>query len=323
MSDTRDFTPAAGWFDDGHGMLRWWDGTAWTEEARPMSGGPDVTTKTTKAGASTWIVGGLVSLVFLIAMLNGSFGALFICAGIVGLLTGLYVFIFNRRSWVRVLPSRRAGAYTAALAIVAIVVGAAISPAPVSGGGTVALPSQSMPSGAPVSDQLVSDMAGKTSAEAGRRLESSGFDVDYVTEDGVSVDAGDDWLVTSQTPEAGTKVPAGARVTLTMEAPSEEPPAVAVAPTPLPAPPVASPAPAPAAPAPIAAPAPAPAPIAAPAPAPIAAPAPAPAPAAVVPGAFCPDALVGSSGVAANGRTYICGGKGADANGKHHWNTTT
>jgi len=73
----------------------------------------------------------------------------------------------------------------------------------------------------------------------------------------------------------------------------------------------------------VAAPAPAPAPVAAApkpaAPAP-AAPAPAPAPAAVTPGAFCPDALVGQPGVAANGRTYVCGGKGPDANGHYHWN---
>ncbi|WP_307812255.1 HNH endonuclease family protein [Lacisediminihabitans changchengi] len=44
------------------------------------------------------------------------------------------------------------------------------------------------------------------------------------------------------------------------------------------------------------------------------------APAAVSPGAFCPDALVGQSGVAANGKTYVCGGKGADAHGHYRWN---
>lgn len=42
----------------------------------------------------------------------------------------------------------------------------------------------------------------------------------------------------------------------------------------------------------------------------------------MIPGAFCPDAAVGSSGVADNGRTYVCGGKGPDANGHYHWNTT-
>ncbi|MEW2012437.1 MULTISPECIES: DUF2510 domain-containing protein [Microbacterium] len=30
MSDT-----AAGWYDDGSGTMRWWDGTAWTEQTQP------------------------------------------------------------------------------------------------------------------------------------------------------------------------------------------------------------------------------------------------------------------------------------------------
>ncbi|WP_083199417.1 DUF2510 domain-containing protein [Microbacterium oleivorans] len=30
MSDT-----AAGWYDDGSGTMRWWDGTAWTERTQP------------------------------------------------------------------------------------------------------------------------------------------------------------------------------------------------------------------------------------------------------------------------------------------------
>jgi hypothetical protein len=74
--------------------------------------------------------------------------------------------------------------------------------------------------------------------------------------------------------------------------------------------PVAVPDPAPAAPAPVVAPVPVPAPIE---------PAPAPAPAGNVhPGGFC--SAPGATGVADNGRTYTCGGKGADANGKYHWN---
>lgn len=62
---------------------------------------------------------------------------------------------------------------------------------------------------------------------------------------------------------------------------------------------------------------------AAPAPA---APAPAPAvPAApastISPGAFCPDASVGQTGVSAAGKTYVCGSKGPDAKGHYHWNS--
>lgn len=40
----------------------------------------------------------------------------------------------------------------------------------------------------------------------------------------------------------------------------------------------------------------------------------------IIPGAFCPNADVGMQGIAANGRSYVCGGKGADKNGHYHWN---
>lgn len=32
MSDT-----AAGWYDDGSGTMRWWDGKAWTEQTQPAA----------------------------------------------------------------------------------------------------------------------------------------------------------------------------------------------------------------------------------------------------------------------------------------------
>lgn len=41
----------------------------------------------------------------------------------------------------------------------------------------------------------------------------------------------------------------------------------------------------------------------------------------ITPGAFCADAQNGAVAQAANGRSYQCGGKGADANGHLHWNT--
>jgi hypothetical protein len=109
--------------------------------------------------------------------------------------------------------------------------------------------------------------------------------------------------------------------------PSPEAPTTAAA-----APPSATPVavvPAPAAPAP-AAPAPAvqaPAPVVPAAPVAPADPGPAAQPPAapntvqgIIPGAFCPNADVGMQGIAANCRSYVCGGKGADKNGHYHWN---
>ncbi|WP_345447773.1 hypothetical protein [Arthrobacter gyeryongensis] len=40
----------------------------------------------------------------------------------------------------------------------------------------------------------------------------------------------------------------------------------------------------------------------------------------IIPGAFCPDSALWTSAPASNGRYYICGGNGADANGHYHWN---
>jgi hypothetical protein len=102
--------------------------------------------------------------------------------------------------------------------------------------------------------------------------------------------------VVDQQPAAGTALAAGSKVILILDPPA---PPVAEAPVPeqvAPEPAPADPEPAPAE------------------------PAPAPASDAITPGAFCPDASVGSTATAANGKTYTCGGKGADANGHYHWN---
>lgn len=39
MDAPRPITPA-GWYDDGHGRLRWWDGSRWTEHTAPLTPGP-------------------------------------------------------------------------------------------------------------------------------------------------------------------------------------------------------------------------------------------------------------------------------------------
>ncbi|UKF79562.1 PASTA domain-containing protein [Clavibacter californiensis] len=123
--------------------------------------------------------------------------------------------------------------------------------------------------------------------------------------------ATDGMTVKSQSPVAGSRTDAGSTVTLTLLAPAPTPtPEPTVAPTVAPAP-VQQPA------------APAPAPVApAPAPAP-AAPAPEPAQQTglIGPGTYCSPSQVGQVAQAANGRSYKCGGKGADRNGDFHWNT--
>jgi outer membrane biosynthesis protein TonB len=149
-------------------------------------------------------------------------------------------------------------------------------------------------------------------------LEADGFVVYFRDADGGPIANATAWTVVEEKPVAGSKRAEGSLVLLKIAPP-------APAPVPAPAPAVPAPAPAPIPPpAPAPAPAPKPAPAPAPKPVPVPpppAPPPAPAP-TVIPGAFCANADLGKSGVAANGRTYVCGLKGADANGHYHWNTT-
>lgn len=44
-------------------------------------------------------------------------------------------------------------------------------------------------------------------------------------------------------------------------------------------------------------------------------------PATITPGAICADSQKGQSRVAANGKNYVCGSRGADAKGHFHWNS--
>ncbi len=49
-----------GWFDDGAGQLRWWDGQAWTEHTAPLA--PPTAPRPRRVG--WWIAGGAAALVF-------------------------------------------------------------------------------------------------------------------------------------------------------------------------------------------------------------------------------------------------------------------
>ncbi len=170
------------------------------------------------------------------------------------------------------------------------------------------------------------DWTGASATDALSSLRPVAHDVAITTEDGS--DAPSDltgWVVVDESPRPGSTVDASQTIHLVValphapaqsSSPSAPPvvPVPAATPTPTPAPPPAQPLvqPAPAQPA-------APAAPAAPAPPPPP-PAPAPVSGAIMPGAFCSDAQVGQVGVAANGRSYTCGGHGADANGHYHWN---
>jgi hypothetical protein len=270
--------------------------------------------------AATWIVASVAALVILISSAGGGYRGMFVSVGLVALAAALYTVVFGRRGFVPALTSRPRGTATAVGAVLLLIVGSALpagasgsAPAPALAATASASPSPTpTPTASPTPVvHVVEDVNAKSATDARTLLREAGYVVQYVLESGEVPTATDGMTVKSQSPTAGSRVDAGSTVTLTLLAPAPTPtPEPTVAPTVAPAP-VQQPA------------APAPAPVApAPAPAP-AAPAPEPAQQTglIIPGAFCSNADVGTVAQAANGRSYKCGGKGPDANGKNHWNT--
>ncbi|WP_233550138.1 PASTA domain-containing protein [Clavibacter lycopersici] len=272
--------------------------------------------------AATWIVATVAALVILLSSAGGGYRGMFVSLGLVALAAALYTVVFGRRGFVPALTSRPRGTATAVGAVLLLIIGAALpagasgsAPAPALAAATSASPSPTpTPTASPTPVvHVVEDVSAKSATDARTLLREAGYVVQYVLESGVVPSVTDGMTVKSQSPVAGSRVDTGSTVTLTLLAPAPTPtPEPTVAPTVAPAP-VQQPA----------APAPAPAPVApAPAPAP-AAPAPEPAQQTglIIPGAFCSNADIGNVAQAANGRSYKCGGKGPDANGKNHWNT--
>lgn len=170
------------------------------------------------------------------------------------------------------------------------------------------------------------DWAGASAATALSSLQQVSKNLAITTQDGSEPPSDlTGWVVVSESPAPGTSVTSSQTIHLVLApAPLTATPSPTARTTPT-STPTATPSPVPStpsAPAPPAAPA---QPAAPAAPAQPAAPAPPPAPAPatepIIPGAFCSDSQVGQVAQAANGKSYRCGGKGADASGHYHWNT--
>jgi Excalibur calcium-binding domain len=72
-----------------------------------------------------WIVAALVLLVLIPFAIAGGFGMVLFILGLVALLTGLYAFLFKRRSWVG-LPHRKSGGLVAVAGFVALILGVGV-----------------------------------------------------------------------------------------------------------------------------------------------------------------------------------------------------
>jgi hypothetical protein len=257
----------------------------------------------------TWVIGLVALLVSGIAWISSGFGAFLIFLALFVIPTAIVALVHKSPTWLNFRKGMVAPWLVIAIAVVTLFVGSGISGATNPATERLA-----------IADTIeLADYTDSSGLNASSELDSAGLTVEMVTEDGSPAPSDwSGWKVVSQVPAPGTPLPPDATVTITLRAPKIT---TATVPSPSAIPPSAPPAEAaPAAPAPrgIVPPVPAPVP-AAPVP-PVPAPAPAPA-ILITPGAFCADAENGVVRPAANGKSYKCGGHGADANGHLHWNT--
>ncbi|MEL4320309.1 G5 domain-containing protein [Leifsonia sp. YIM 134122] len=156
----------AGWFDDGSGRQRWWDGNAWTERyldeyATPVTSTP--TAKVKAAGSTVKMPGGrspkllrnilfaVSALVVIIVLASSGWAGLLLLIGIAVLAAGIYALVIGSFKAIRV--KSRAGA------VLVLVVGLAV----VSAGGS-AVASANRPSQQLAASQVEST-AGPTAAK--------------------------------------------------------------------------------------------------------------------------------------------------------------
>ncbi|MFD5277023.1 excalibur calcium-binding domain-containing protein [Pseudarthrobacter sp. NPDC058362] len=84
-----------------------------------------------------WIIAALLLLVMIPFAIAGGFGMVLFILGLIALLTGLYAWVFKRRSWVG-LPHRKSGGVVAVAGFLALIVGAGVVGATAAPGGDAA-----------------------------------------------------------------------------------------------------------------------------------------------------------------------------------------
>ena len=126
----------AGWYGEGSGRQRWWDGEKWTDAVvdaqastqEPPRSSDQARVATApapakpKLGPSTFILGALTLVCTVVGFQNSGFGGAVTGLSFVVLLTAVYALVTKRPSWMRI-PSRNSAGFIAGLSIVALLVG--------------------------------------------------------------------------------------------------------------------------------------------------------------------------------------------------------
>ncbi|MEP6482660.1 MAG: G5 domain-containing protein [Rhodoglobus sp.] len=329
MSDEIGLPPtgrAPGWYPspDKAGYGEYWSGSAWTGIVRSdVRSEPDAPTVPAAAAAPktlglhpSTLLGIVAGGIWLfVSVLSSGFPGLLMGGGTLALFTAVYVLITGRRSWL-LLPSRKAGTLLLTAGLIASFVGGGLAPKTgqsdarsfadksqinSNGSPTTTPPQTAKPSSTPAASRpqpvpdaqkrivTTKDVVEVQDVPFAKTLVSNpnlAAGTNQITTAGV---AGKNNLTYRLVLTDGVETSRTLLKTLVISPPVAEVTSQGT--------------------------------YVAPVAAPVPAPAPAPAPATITPGAFCADAAVGASGLGANGRTYVCGSKGADAKGHYHWNS--
>lgn len=118
-----------GWYDDGQGNLRWWDGTQWSEQYVYPVPPTQSASKAVSSTAALWLVLGIVGTVLfaIIGAASSGFSGFLIGASLPILVTAIIGLARRRRTWLNV----GRGAMVLAAVVSAVVLFAGTVSAPV------------------------------------------------------------------------------------------------------------------------------------------------------------------------------------------------
>jgi hypothetical protein len=125
-----------GWYEDGNGQLRYWDGSQWTERTRPLPPMPStgassmpVDRRDEKNGVlrrvpvTTWVGIAATALLAIICLASGGVWLALASVALVVLVTGVCSLVLRRPTWLR-LPAKRATGVIGVAAAIVVLIGA-------------------------------------------------------------------------------------------------------------------------------------------------------------------------------------------------------